>query len=445
VASDRGFGWGGQRSSPSRPWWGLALLLLVLATLAAGVWRLIAVPEEPRIRATLSAAAALAGGDTAGCARVLGPAEFTFPDDHGPHPEYRTEWWYLTGNLTDRRGRRFGYQLTFFRNSLSPDPAEGSSVWRTNQLWMGHFAVTDVEAGGHIQAERLARGAAGLAGARAAPFRVWLEDWEIRFLGEGSSDAACSREAPVERAAPADGRAGLFPLILQARHGGVALELELTSSKPPVFQGVEGFSPKGPDPGNASRYISFTRLPTRGILRLDDVEYEVEGSSWMDREWSTFALDEAHEGWDWFSLQLEDGRDIMFFELRRSDGRPEPLNHGVLVEADGSYRMLAAEDVGIRITREWTSPLDGTTYPAGWTLTVPGEGLELEIRPLVDDQEMNLSVRYWEGAVEVVGRGPTGPVRGKGFVELTGYGEDGDRSVTGTGRPEVAGREGGWR
>ncbi|TVR60879.1 MAG: carotenoid 1,2-hydratase [Gemmatimonadales bacterium] len=359
------------------------------------------------------------------------PRAFRFPDDHGPHPEYRTEWWYLTGNLRSGEGERWAYQLTFFRSSLAPEPAHRRSAWNTNQLWMAHLAITDVENDRHVVSERFARGAGGLAGGQAEPFRVWLEDWEM-WWDEGSAPTGAALDGPVsleglerEAAGTGNGEAapGLFPLRLRASEGDWGLDLTLEAGKPPVFQGDRGLSQKGPEPGNASFYISFTRMPTEGTIRLGDQEMTVEGASWMDREWSTSALDEEHLGWDWFSLQLHDQREIMFFELRRRDGRPEPLNHGILVEPDGSSLHLNAEDVRLEVLDHWESPLDGARYPSGWRMEIPRLGVDLTVEPKVRDQEMNVSVRYWEGAVKVHGQGVEGPVEGVGFVELTGYGE----------------------
>jgi predicted secreted hydrolase len=386
----------------------LAAALAAAAALALGWARS---PGGGEVRATFSAASALAGGDTAGFARAVAPRDLVFPEDHGAHPRYRTEWWYLTGNLEDEGGRRFGYQLTFFRNALRPEPVGRRSAWDTNQLWMAHFALTDVEGGTHRAAERLGRGAVGIAGAETEPFRVWLEDWELR--GEGAD--------------------GVFPLRLRAREGEWAVDLVLSRGKPLVLQGDRGHSRKGPEPGNASYYYSFTRIPTEGVVEVPEGRHRVRGASWMDREWSTSALGEEHVGWDWFSLQLSDGYDLMFFELRRADGTPDPLNHGVLVRPDGGYRRLSASEVELEPTGRWQSPLDGAAYPSGWVLRIPGEGVELELRPVLEDQEMNLSVRYWEGALDVRGSGVAGPVDGWGFAELTGYGEGTVRARGGDG------------
>ena len=398
--------------------WGLGLGALVLALVAGLVWALSGTDDRPGVQATLSAVGAIAGADTVGFARAMEPRPFRFPEDHGPHPAYRTEWWYLTGNLRSARGERWAYQLTFFRNSLAPEPAQRSSAWNTNQLWMAHLAITDVENDRHVVSERFARGAGGLAGGQSDPFRVWLEDWEMWWDRTPVSVGPPSAEARDGGSAP-----GLFPLRLRAFEGDWGLDLTLEAGKPPVFQGDRGLSRKGPEPGNASFYISFTRMPTGGTIRLGDQEVAVEGASWMDREWSTSALDEEHLGWDWFSLQLDDQREIMFFELRRRDGRPEPLNHGILVEPDGSSRHLAADDVRLEVLDYWESSLDGARYPSGWRMEIPELGVDLTIDPTVRDQEMNVSVRYWEGAVDVRGQGIDGPVEGVGFVELTGYGE----------------------
>ncbi len=384
-------------------WSSAVVFTTLLLLLGGGAWWLIRhdAGNEGEVRASLSAAAAMSGTDTAGYARATEPWTFRFPEDYGPHPEFRTEWWYLTGNLRQPAdGRRFAYQLTFFRNALSPEGVGRASAWDTNQLWMAHLAITDVASDMHVYEERFARGAAGLAGAEADPLEVWLEDWAI----VGSAGET-------------------FPLSVQARKDGWALNLSIREGKPPVLQGDEGLSRKGPSPGDASYYVSLTRLPTTGTLTVEGVPLEVEGNSWMDREWSTSALGEEHLGWDWFSLQLEDGREIMFFELRRRDGKPEPLNHGSLVEEDGSYRSLAADDVEMQVLATWASPLDGTEYPSGWEMRIPALDLDLTLEPMVQNQEMNLSVRYWEGAISVTGRDADGPVQGVGFAELTGYGE----------------------
>jgi predicted secreted hydrolase len=270
---------------------------------------------------------------------------------------------------------------------------------------MGHFALTDVRSGVHLQEERFARGAAGLAGGETTRFRVWLEDWVL----EGDPD---------------------FPLTLVAAFadGEGGLALEVAEGKPPVLQGDRGLSQKGPEPGNASYYLSWTRMPLRGTVTLGGQTTAVSGAGWMDREWSTSALGEGQVGWDWFSIQLSDGRELMYFELRREDGTLDPFNHGVWVEADGTYRALDPAEVSLEVTRTWVSPRGGTRYPAGWVLRVPSEGVELTLTPRVADQEMDVSFRYWEGALEVSGTSRGAPVTGRGYAELTGYAEAGGRT-----------------
>ncbi len=392
------------------------LLAGLVALLAVAVWIVVdGVGDGPdartHVRAGLSAAEALAGSDTAGFARAMAPRPFEFPRDHGPHPDYRTEWWYLTGNLESDGGRPFGFQLTFFRSALSPTAPDRPSAWNTNQLWMAHFALTDIEAGSHIVGERFARGAAGLAGGQAEPFRVWLHDWEIRGLDDS----------------------GAFPMVLEVEQEGVELRLELDEGKGPVPQGIDGWSQKGPEPGNASYYLSWTRMPTRGHVTIGGDRHTLRGNAWMDREWSTSALGEANTGWDWFSLQLDDGREVMFFELRRDDGEPDPMNHGSLVGVDGEARRLGAGDVTLEVLDRWESPVDGALYPARWRMQIPDEELDLTITPRVADQEMVVSFRYWEGAVTVDGTSGSGPVGGLGYVELTGYAEDGGTRGAGSG------------
>ncbi len=355
------------------------------------------VAPDPR----LSPVAAMSSAETDGFERALAPREFVFPRDHGPHPEFKVEWWYLVGNLESEDGRRFGYQLTFFRQAAGPEATERASAWSTRQLFMAHFALTDVDGGEFHSWERFSRGAAGLAGAELEPFRVWVDDWQIASQGPG-----------------------FLPLRLQARDDGINLKLTLDSDKPLVLQGEDGLSRKGATPGNASYYYSYTRLLAEGTVRLGAEEWRVRGSGWLDREWSTGGVEKDQVGWDWFALQLEDGRDLMFYQLRLRDGSIEPLSHGSLVAADGSSRTLALDDVDLEVLRIWRSPRGGE-YPARWRLQVPAAGLDLTVEPLLADQELAATFRYWEGAVAVGGRADGRPVAGRGYVELVGYAENG--------------------
>ena len=384
----------------------VAVAIAVGAAVAIGAWTVRdgAGLRGPGARATLAVSAALGPGDLAGFARALGPRPFSFPDDHGPHPEFRTEWWYYTGNLETAAGRHVGFQLTFFRTALAPPEAGGAaaraSAWATSQLYLAHFAVTDTAGGRFAAASRLSREALGLAGAGARPFHVWVEDWSA----EGGT---------------ADG----FPVRLRAADGDVAIDLVLERGKPLVLQGDRGWSAKGEEPGNASYYYSFTRMPARGTVRLGAASLEVSGLAWMDREWSTSALGRDLAGWDWLALQLDDGRDLMVYQLRRRDGSPDSHSAGTIIAADGGTQRLVREDVALEVLDHWTSPASRVRYPARWRLTIPRADLSLQITPRLAGQELIVGTRYWEGAVRVEGKAGAQPISGRGYVELVGYGE----------------------
>lgn len=394
-------------------WRALAILSGIMAAAAVVVLAavgLIAALErgdEAEVRATLSAAEALGGADTVGYRRADSPRTFSFPEDHGPHPGFRTEWWYFTGNLEAEDGRAFGYQLTFFRSALTAALPERASAWGTGAAWMAHFALTDVRAERFHHSERLARDAVGLAGAETQPWRVWVERWRATSVA----------------GAPTGTRTGVFPVRLRAAEGEIALDLVLERGKPPVLQGERGLSRKGPDPGNASYYYSLTRMPTAGEIHVAGDTFQVRGNSWMDREWSTSALGEDLEGWDWFALQLDDGRELVYYRLRREDGRANPFSAGKLIEASGTARTLGPGDVALEVLDWWASPADGTRYPVEWRVRVPSAGLNLVVVPWLADQELRATtVRYWEGAVTVTGVGAGGRAGGVGYIELTGYG-----------------------
>ena len=376
--------------------WLAIMLLAVVALLGA----LLLLPkrkatEQGRV---VSVGEALGGTPGEGFARAEAPRRFTFPADHGPHPGFRTEWWYFTGNLKTARGQSFGYQLTFFRVALKPGPVARSSRWGASEVFMAHFAVTDVAGKRFHYAERFSRAALGLAGAGGSPLAVRLEDWSALETS-----------------------ANPWGLQLAARDGDVALDLRVRAITPVVLNGERGLSRKGSAPGNASYYYSIPRMETSGTIRLGKERFSVSGLSWLDREWSTSALEADQAGWDWFALQLDDGRDLMFYRMRRNDGSADPFSSGTLVAADGSSRHLAGNEVQLAIDGWWTSPASGSRYPSRWRLQVPGEGLDLEIVPRLADQELLASVRYWEGAVAI--RGMTaGSPGGSGYLEMTGYG-----------------------
>jgi predicted secreted hydrolase len=349
--------------------------------------------------------------DIAGFQRALAPKPIEFPKDFGPHPDFQTEWWYYTGNLETQDGRHFGYQLTFFRRALLP-PDEmpvRMSDWATRQVYMAHFALTDVSAEKHQAVERLSRGAAGLAGAQNEPFQVWLEDWQVRAQGQDSYQIQAQAEGP-------DG----LPF---------AINLNLIDLKGPVLQGDRGYSRKGAEPGQASYYFSQTRLQSSGTVQSGSQFFEVQGYSWMDHEYSTSALAAEQIGWDWFAIQFTSAEageaaelyEIMVFQIRRADGSIDPYSSGTLINPGGSTRSLNQDQIAIEVLDHFQSPHSGASYPSSWSIQIPEAGLNLNLAPYLADQELNVSYAYWEGAVKISGTIHGVPVNGSGYVELTGY------------------------
>jgi predicted secreted hydrolase len=328
------------------------------------------------------------------------PRRFTFPRDHAAHPEYRTEWWYYTGHL-EAGGRRFGYQVTFFRAGLDRARERSRSAWAPHTLHFAHFALTDETRGRFRFHDVMRRPALGLAGADTARYHVWVEGSSARLLPDG-------RAHRVVAVAPE-----------------FSLALDLAPLKPPVLHGERGLSRKSSGWGNASHYYSLTRMATSGTLEAGAESLAVTGESWMDHEFGTSQLAEDQVGWDWFSLQLDDGRELMLYVLRRKDGGIEPLSSGTLVGAAGSWRHLERREFAIEAIGRWTSPASGARYPHGWIVRVPGEGLELEVTPTVRDQELRADasggIVYWEGSARVRGTSRGRAVAGRGYVELTGY------------------------
>ncbi|MDH3643821.1 MAG: carotenoid 1,2-hydratase, partial [Gammaproteobacteria bacterium] len=317
--------------------------------------------------------------------------DFSFPADHGPHQGFRSEWWYLTVMLSNDLGAEFGVQFTVFRQALEP-ASQSANPWRTPQVFMAHAALTAVREQRHWEAQRLARGHPRLAGASGAPFRVWVDGWELR------------------------GREGDFArqrLEVAADEFRVALDLDVV--KAPVLQGDRGLSAKGPD--QASYYYSVPRLSATGTIWVGEVAHQVEGSAWLDREWSTSVLSGEQVGWDWFALQLEDATEFMAFRLRRADGARDPYDHGLFVDAAGATETLGFEDFLLEPEIYWHDD-QGVGWPLQWRLTV-GDRL-LRVRAAVPDQRMDTSIVYWEGLVGVFD--DSGRRLGRGYMELTGYG-----------------------
>ena len=333
-------------------------------------------------------------------ARALVPGQVEFPRDLGPHEDYQTEWWYYTGIVEDEKGSQFGYQFTIFRRALVPPdqfslPDEPSG-WRGNQVYLAHFTISDIEANKFYFAERFSREAGGLAGAQAEPYQVWLQDWSI------------------DQVAPQQVR-------LQAQTDEVALDLLLQETLPPILHGDGGLSQKGTEPGNASYYYSVIGQKAEGTITVGVDEHEVSGLSWKDHEYSTSALSAGSLGWDWFSLQFDDGSALMLFQIRRDDGTIQPASSGSLIAPDGTVQHLDLGQWRLEVLDYWTSPKSGGRYPAGWRLTIPEVDLQLEGRPLMANQELNVSSTYWEGAVAFEGFRGELPVKAQGYIEMTGY------------------------
>jgi len=333
--------------------------------------------------------------------QAVKPWKWSFPGDHGAHPEFRTEWWYFTGNLVGETGNPMGYQLTFFRQGVRLQPSEPNNPWSIRDLYLAHFTLTDGASRQFWYGDRISRKGPGLAGAATDGMDVWLLNWSARMRGNR--------------------------ILLDARHQGMALSLELAARKPLVFHGENGLSRKGTEEGQASHYFSCTELETGGFLKtpLLQAPARVQGTSWYDHEFGSNQLTPEQAGWDWFSLHLSDGHDLMIYFLRRKDGSVEPASSGTWVDPAGKGKKLALSEIRVQVLNHWKSPKSGGRYPGRWKISVPSVGMEVLFAPLVADQELttegSTGVTYWEGAVEGKGRSGGKEVTCKGYVEMTGY------------------------
>ena len=331
---------------------------------------------------------------------------WSFPEDHWARPGYKTEWWYFTGHLKSETGRRFGYQFTFFRVGLVEKRPEVASNWATGDLIMGHAAISDLDSGKHVFSEVLYRAVPMLGGFGTYPDTLicWsrgptgtADKWTLSWNGEA------------------------FDFVMGDRWQKVGFALSTRPVKPLIFQGPNGFSQKGKRETAASQYYSFTRLATSGTMHIGGETFEVTGQSWMDKEFGSNQLEDHQVGWDWFSLQIEDGREVMLYLLRDGSGKVD-FARGTVVSAKGEARYLSQEEFKVQATAKWKSPKTGGTYPAKWTVEVAG--MQLTVVPEMAHQEnWSRSLRtlfYWEGAVKVLGA--DGKPVGKGYVELVGYG-----------------------
>src|SRR5215831_15721375 len=362
----------------------------------------VGIPLQHPIAAPPPVASASGSPSASGFAEALEPRHFEFPRDHGPHPEFRLEWWYVTGNLDAAAGERFGFELTFFRVALlptTPVTTPTAGAWRTREIYVAHFAVTDVAGQRFRSEQKLSRAALGLAGSEAEPLHVWLDDWALKATGDGTG------------------------WQLHAAQPGYSVDLVLEPQSAPMLNGKAGLSRKSDRAADATYYYSIPRLGVRGRVLRDGQSVEVGGLAWLDREWGSGGLGPSEVGWDWFGLQLADGSALMFYALRDRDGRRDAHSAGTWLGPDGNMRVLTNEDVGIAVNSEWRNG-SGDRYPSGWRIRVPALSLDLTVRPVLADQELQTSPRYWEGAVDVSGERAGTSLGGRGYVELVGYAQE---------------------
>jgi predicted secreted hydrolase len=325
---------------------------------------------------------------------------FAFPRDYFSHSEYQTEWWYYTGNVKSADGHRFGFELTFFRQGISR--AENTGPWFVHDLWMAHMALSDITGQRFLDEERLNRSGPGVAGVDPETGMVWNGNWQAHI---------------AEREEELRGVADKF---------GLALKLEPV--KQPVVQGQSGISQKAEGAGHASHYFSLTRLATAGSINLDGKSYQVDGTSWMDHEFFTSSMAANEAGWDWLSLQLADGADLMLYRMRHTDGSVDPYSSGSYVDGGGKAHFLSASDFAMTPADDfWTSAATKAKYPMRWHVSIPRLKIELNVTTPLQSQELvsRFGTSYWEGAIDVEGTQNQARLNGVGYLEMTGYAEPG--------------------
>jgi predicted secreted hydrolase len=322
--------------------------------------------------------------------------EYSFPRDHGSHPSYRTEWWYYTGHLRTESGRRYGFEVTFFRVGVTPPGTERVSQWDLQQFMPAHFAITDVAEKSFRYYEKLNRGSPFMAGAAEGRLDVFNEGWRAFTNRDGS-------------------------WRLVAAQGKDSIDLTLRPAKSPAVHGENGVSVKAQGAGFASHYYSMTRLVAEGTVN----GARARGQAWMDHEFGSAQLRENQQGWDWFSIQLDNDTEVMLYIIRRTDGTPDVTSSGSLITSDGRVIHIRRDQMRITPLGRWKSPKSGATYPMGWRIELPPFQIALTLQPLLEQQELitrgSTRVTYWEGAVDVTGSFGGVGVRGEGYVEMTGY------------------------
>lgn len=349
--------------------------------------------------AVVSSVVFLAQAQTGEFKPALPGYRYEFPRDYFSHPDYQTEWWYYTGNLHSADGRRFGFELTFFRYGVDRDPST-TGAWDIRDVYLAHFAVSDLDGKKFFRTERTNRSGPGIAGADAALQKVWNGNWSVTWK---------------------DGRENL-----RAVADGFAIELSLQSQKPPVIHGKDGVSQKSAGAGHASHYFSETRLRASGLIDSNHQQYQVTGQAWMDHEFFTQQLASDQSGWDWLSLQLDDNTELMLFRLRRKEGSIDPFSAGTFVDAQGGARHLDSSEFQLETGGEtWLSPATNAKYPLHWRIRVPSLAIELDAATLLASQEFvskaRFSPTYWEGAINIDGKKGPEPLHGLGYLEMTGY------------------------
>jgi predicted secreted hydrolase len=338
--------------------------------------------------------------------RALPGRTFSFPQDHFSHPEFKTEWWYYSGHLQADK-RPFGYQLTFFRTGLRGETKSQGSKWAIQNLYFAHLALTDESKKRFEYREKISRGSLGEAGALSykkdgEPFRVWIEDWSVELKG---------------------------PLMqnhfLKAGDKDFGIELLLIPEKNPVVHGQNGVSQKAEGEGFGSHYYSISRLKAEGKVFLRGEEFPVQGISWMDHEFGSSQLRDDQVGWDWFSIQLDNRMELMFYQVRNQNEKIDPYSSGTMIFPDGTHLHLPSEAFQIQVRERWRSKKSGAVYPSKWRIMVPHSQIDLLLTPTVKDQELitkeSTRVTYWEGSVKIEGNDQGNPIKGLGYVELTGY------------------------
>lgn len=317
---------------------------------------------------------------------------YQFPRDHFDHPEFRTEWWYYTGNVHSGDGHRYGFELVFFRQGQERRATDNPSAWRVDDLYLAHLAVTDIDGHRFRYYKRLNRAGPGIAGVRFEERRIWNGNWEARW------DSSSEQQT------------------ISAVADDIRFALRLAPRKPAVVHGENGISQKSEGAGKASYYVSFPLLAVEGSLNGSPVS----GTAWMDHEWFSNQLEKSQQGWEWFSVQLDNHTEFMLFQLRHTDGSIDPYSSGTYVAADGRTTHLRRADFEMQPVTYWTSPHSGAKYPVEWRITIPSLGVALRCAAALPDQELvsedAVGPTYWEGAVDY-----SGSSRGVGYLEMTGY------------------------